>query len=227
MRLANGCRSQHDSTMPTPDCTLTVRRMSIAVLTLVIACGAPAADTPTSAWDADAKSELLDRVAADQSAREQLIAGMRGGITPDSAALSKLAAVDSANTEWLASMVEQHGWPDSAVVGADGASAAFLLVQHADADTAFQASVLRALEAAHRRGVAEGQHVALLSDRLAKARGEPQLYGTQADLQNGRFVLWTVRDSAGLHARRETMGLPPLDVYLRMMDSMYLGTPTP
>ncbi len=191
------------------------------------ACAGPVADKAETPWDADMKRELLRRVAADQAAREQLIASMRTSTTPDSATIAKLSAVDTANTAWLRGMVEQHGWPDRSVIGDDGASAAFLLVQHADRDTAFQARILPALEAAYRRGQAEGQHVALLTDRLARARGEPQVYGTQAVLRGGRRAVSPIRDSIRVDARRATMGLPPLAEYLRVLDSVYLGRPSP
>ena len=86
--------------------------------------------------------------------------------------------------------------------------------------------VLPFLEAAHRRGQAQGQHVALLTDRLARARGEPQIYGTQAALRDGRMTADPIRDSSGVDARRAAMGLQPLAEYLRVLDSVYVGRPT-
>ncbi|MHB1299185.1 MAG: DUF6624 domain-containing protein [Gemmatimonadaceae bacterium] len=203
------------------------RYASLTVFMLVMACGGWRAESAESSWDASLKSELLDRVAADQAARERMVSAMRAGGTPDSTAMAHLATVDSANTAWLQDMIDRHGWPDSTVVGADGASAAFLLVQHADRDTAFQARVLPSLEAAFRRGQAQGQHVALLADRLARARGEPQVYGTQAALRDGRMAVGPIRDSSEVDARRAAMGLPPLAEYLRVLDSIYLGRIAP
>jgi hypothetical protein len=83
------------------------------------------------------------------------------------------------------------------------------------------------LESAHRRGQAQGQHVALLTDRLARARGEPQVYGTQAMLRDGRMAVGPIRDSSGVDARRAAIGLPPLAEYLRVLDSVYVGPPVP
>lgn len=197
----------------------------LLTLTFALACAGP--EDTDARWDASMKRELLDRVAADQAAREQMVSAMRAGSAPDPATVADLAAADSANTAWLQEMVARHGWPDRGRVGDDGASAAFLLVQHADRDTAFQARVLPSLEAAFRRGEAQGQHVALLTDRLARARGEPQVYGTQATLRDGRMVADPIRDSSSVAARRAAMGLPPLAAYLRVLDSIYLGRPVP
>lgn len=197
------------------------------LLSFLTTCAGSGADTETGPWDADTKAELLQRVAADQAVRERVVTAMRAGSAPDSSTMADLAAADSANTAWLQSMVERHGWPDRETIGEDGANAAFLLVQHADRDTAFQARVLPALEAAHRRGQAKGQHVALLTDRIARGRDEPQVYGTQATLRDGRMVPDPIRDSSGVDARRATMGLPPLAEYLRVLDSIYVGRRVP
>lgn len=204
-----------------------LRMAAAIVLSLTIACAGSGAGSTDAPWDANMKADLLQRVEADQAARELMVAAMRAGSTPDSAMVARLSAIDSANVAWLQAMVSRHGWPDRASVGEDGASAAFLLVQHAVRDTAFQARVLPALEAAFRRGQAQGQHVALLTDRLAGARGEPQIYGTQATMRDGRLVLSPLRDSSGVDVRRAQMGLPPLHEYLRVLDSIYTGRRAP
>jgi hypothetical protein len=62
--------------------------------------------------------------------------------------------------------------------------------------------------------------VALLTDRIEVKAGHPQIYGTQLPLQGVRWVLDPIADSAGVDARRKSMGLSPLTVYLRVVDSM-------
>lgn len=172
------------------------------------------------------RSELLRRAAADQSVREQLTRALQAGNQPDSSVIANMLAVDSANTAWLRDAVERRGWPGRSSVGDDGAAAAFLLVQHSDRDTAFQARVLAALEAVYRSGEVQGQEVALLTDRLSGARGKPQVYGTQATVRDGRVVLDPIIDSASVDARRAELGLPPIRDYLRVLDSVYLGKPS-
>ena len=68
---------------------------------------------------------------------------------------------------------------------------------------------------------ANGQVAALLTDRIASARGQPQVFGTQADMIGGRVVLKPILDSANVDARRASMGLPSLKKYLRILDSDY------
>src|SRR5688500_15386197 len=105
----------------------------LAGFLIVLACSGPGSDGSQVPWDASMKKELLDRVAKDQAARDRMVSAMRaGGGAPDSATIAEISAVDSENTAWLEDMVARHGWPDSSTIGKDGASAAFLLVQHAD-----------------------------------------------------------------------------------------------
>jgi hypothetical protein len=197
-------------------------RPAITFLSLmVLACGGTDDRVALAPWDTALTAELLRRVTADQAAREKLVTAMQAGATPDAALFHEVMTIDSSNARWLKETVARHGWPDRDVVGGDGARAAFLLVQHADHDTAFQAAMLPALEAAFRRGQASGQSVALLTDRIAVARKEPQVYGSQTKTTDGRLTFEPIKDSAGVDARRAQMGLPPLAEYRRVLDSVY------
>lgn len=196
------------------------RPVFVALSLLTLGCGAHDRSALTP-WDDALKVELLRRVAADQAGRDRLVAGMQAGTTPDTALFTELMTIDSSNAAWLQEAVARHGWPERDVVGKDGARAAFLLVQHADHDTAFQAAMLPALDAAFRRGQADGQSVALLTDRLAVARKEPQIFGSQTTMTDGRITFEPIADSVGVDARRARMGLPPLNEYRRVLDSVY------
>ena len=188
---------------------------------LALACGPNDQRSALPPWDDALKAELLSRLATDQAARERLVAAMHTGAAPDTALFMELRTIDSSNALWLGDAVARHGWPERDAVGREAARAAFLLVQHADHDTAFQAAMLPALDAAFRRGQAEGQSVALLTDRLAVARGDPQIYGSQTTSRDGRIVFEPIADSAGVDSRRAKMGLPPLSDYMRVLDSVY------
>lgn len=196
------------------------RLTALALSLLALACNTQERSA-LPPWDDTLRAELVRRVATDQAARERIVEALRAGAVPDSALFVEMRGVDSSNALWLRETVARHGWPDRDVVGDEGARAAFLLVQHADHDTAFQAAMLPALEAAFRRGQATGQSVALLTDRLAVARNEPQVYGSQTTTVDGRLTFHPIADSAGVDARRARMGLPPLNEYRRVLDSVY------
>jgi Family of unknown function (DUF6624) len=96
------------------------------------------------------------------------------------------ARIDVANTDRLRAIIAEHGWPGRALVGDDGAEAAWLIAQHADHQLDFQREALALLERAVHDGDASASHLAYLKDRVRMNEGRPQLFGTQvADITNG------------------------------------------
>jgi hypothetical protein len=55
----------------------------------------------------------------------------------------------------------------------------------------------------------------------------PKLYRTQASLLEGRIVLDPIADSINADVRRAQIGLPPLQEYLRKLESVYAPKPSP
>lgn len=159
--------------------------------------------------DEPLRAELLRRARSDQEARE---AAADGDLTDE--VVTALVEVDRANTEWLDAVVRDRGWPGSALVGDDGADAAWLLAQHADARPDLQRRWLVLLRAAAAEGEALPRHVAYLTDRVLLAEGGEQEYGTQLTDQGGRWLPTRLRDPDGVDARRAAVGLEPLEDYL-------------
>lgn len=192
---------------------------------------APAAPSPL---ESALRQDFLARSKNDQAARQKLLSlAKQQGMDLDSKAFKSLAQaelqesrkVDAENRQWLQKVVGQHGWPGRTLVGRDGAHAAWLLVQHADADPAFQKTCLRLMTEA-RTGEVDVADIAYLTDRIRLAEGKPQLYGTQVELKDGRWQVKEVEKPRTLDDRRQRIGLPPIDEYLRSVQEMY-GSPTP
>ena len=169
------------------------------------------------------RQQLLDMVKSDQAARDAwtkvgLKTGQGGQVE-----LERTLAVDAGNLKKLRPIIERQGFPTPAQVGMDGVDAAFLLVQHADADPAFQLQVLPQLEALYKQGFVSGQDVAMLTDRTLRAQGKPQRYGTQyiSDDRHPEMKLQPVEDFAGLDARRASMGMPSLVDYACVLSVAY------
>jgi hypothetical protein len=161
--------------------------------------------------DGELVAELLARVGRDQRARARV---GRGPV--DSRDWVAVEAVDRDNTAWFSTVVQAGGWPARSVVGERAADAAWLLAQHADHDVAFQQQCLALLAQAVAGGEADPAHLAYLTDRVLRAEGKPQRYGTQfwADPDdNGRFVPQPIEDLDGLDQRRRAFGLEPFADY--------------
>jgi lysophospholipase L1-like esterase len=172
----------------------------------------------TDVTDAALREELLARVKLDQAARMKLI---DAGNPPPPKLLDAVQEADDANRAWLKGVIEERDWPGKSLVGEDGAHAAWLLVQHADADLPFQKKCLELLEVAVKQGEATGTDLAYLTDRVLAAEGRKQRYGTQLEQKDGRFVPKPTEDPEGLDARRQELGLMPMAEYVASAERMY------
>ena len=194
----------------------------------LVRCGenAPA---PKGALNRDLQQELLRRYREDQQARTELIDWMKSQKVQAPAqakrqefpAAQKLRAIDRANTQRMKEIVARYGWPGSSLVGKDGANAAWLLVQHADADRAFQRECLRLMEQAAAKGEVSKTDLAYLTDRVLVGEGKKQRYGTQAHEVNGRFEPSPIEDPANVDKRRAEVGLQPLAKYMEQIQKTY------
>jgi hypothetical protein len=138
---------------------------------------------------------------------------------------SAMGEVDHVNTEWLKAIVARHGWPGISQVGMAAAANAWVLVQHADADPAFQLKALRLIEPMLAKGDVDKSNYALLYDRVMVNTAGKQRYGTQMTCRAGKLVPRPIEDEAGLAKRRSEMGLQPMADYLNLMGSLRSGCP--
>lgn len=178
------------------------------------------------------RRELLDMTATDQAVRVQMMQrmkqhGMAIGSRVDAndpkfkslmaTVSAEMSAVDNKNRARLKEIVKAHGWPGVSLVGKDGANAAWLLVQHADADHDFQMNCLELMEAMP-DGEIQKQQIAYLTDRVLVAEKKPQRYGTQMDAE---FQPKPIDDPEHVDERRAEVGLPTLKEYLQKSREMY------
>jgi hypothetical protein len=164
------------------------------------------------------KDELLERLAADQNVRRYFCA------TEDESSARRCLDVDRANTAWLRSVIDSYGWPGIALVGRDGANAAFLIAQHSEDDD-FQRTCLQLIETAVRTDDADPAHLAFLMDRVRLREGRPQVYGTQGAPQpfgsNGPIVPASIEDPDHVDERRSAVGLGPIREHFEELNRTY------
>jgi hypothetical protein len=180
--------------------------------------------------DGETAAVNTEELAIPDSVRQELVRlgvedqSPRQGLTPekmqDSLFLREMLRGDSARTARLKDILEEYGWPDSSRVGNEAASAAFLILQHSPSHE-FQKRLMPVLEGLAERGVVPREEAAMLIDRVLMHDSLPQRYGTQFNMVNGRLILYSVEDETLLEARRTSMGLPPLEDYMRVMEELY------
>jgi hypothetical protein len=100
------------------------------------------------------------------------------------------------------------------VVGSQGNQTIFLVIQHADLATQEKYLPLMA------QSVAEGESspsaLALLQDRILMRQGKKQIYGSQVVFNaQGTKEFYPIEDEAHVNARREKVGLEPIEVYAK------------
>jgi len=179
-----------------------------------------AAHAPAKRVDAGASK------ASDPSLRASLLAmaeqdqAVRNGDW-SAAQMQRMAEVDAAHLTQMRRIVAAHGGlPDVAAVGRDGLAAAWLLVQHADADNALQAKVLETLQPLLARGEIDEQAYVLLTDRVLVGQGKPQRYGSQLIVREGKWTPRPIAEPDTVDVRRSERHQMAMSDYLCLTSAL-------
>lgn len=177
------------------------------------------------------RAELARRVGRDQFVRSTLPdltppGGWTDGVSApvrqylNAAALAEMCAVDRDDTAWLQAEIARRGWPTISRDGKDADQQAWLLVQHADHDPAWQAEILAQLAELAPKGETNPKNYAYLFDRVAMKHGGPQRYGTQGHCVG--VGQWRPFDDepGDLDARRKSVGLPSEADYIAVFKTI-------
>ncbi len=121
---------------------------------------------------------------------------------------------DSVNLIKVKSILDTYGWLGADVVGSQGSSTLFLVIQHSDQTT--QEKYLPMMREAVKNGKAQGSSLALLEDRVALGQGKKQIYGSQvgSDAETNLYYVLPLEDPDNVDKRRASVGLQPLADYL-------------
>jgi hypothetical protein len=173
------------------------------------------------------RMELFRMVAEDQIYRNMLNSWEKAH-GPESSASDEYRAlmedvrrVDAKNTARLKEIVEEDGWPGKSSVGEGAAADAWLLVQHADADRAFQKHCLELMKPMLAENEISRSNYAYLTDRILVSEGRKQFYGTQFTIIDGDFSPEPIEDEANVDKRRKEMGMGTLEEYKQRIRKMY------
>lgn len=153
----------------------------------------------------------------DQTYRGQLEIVQRnyGGDSKEMRDLGKvMAEKDSINLIKVKAIIDKFGWLGPDVIGDDGNSTLFFVIQHSDIVT--QEKYLPIMREAVKNGKAKARSLALLEDRVALRQGKNQIYGSQVvwDMKTNEYYVLPLEDPDNVDARRSQVGLPPLSEYL-------------
>ncbi len=121
---------------------------------------------------------------------------------------------DAANLVKVKAILEKYGWLGEDVVGSEGNSALFLVIQHADQQS--QVKYLPMMREAVKNKKASGSSLALLEDRVALGQGKRQIYGSQIGTNpvTQKQCVLPLDDPDNVDKRRAEVGLQPLAEYI-------------
>ena len=128
---------------------------------------------------------------------------------------------DAENLAKVTTILDQRGWLGPDIVGSDGNSTLFLVIQHADLTT--QEKYLPMMRAAVKEKKAQGSSLALLEDRVALGEGRHPTYGSQIGFNPAtkKYYVLPLDDPDSVDARRATVSLPPLAEYVKHWDIIW------
>lgn len=202
-------RGWHDIALLLRDGDLEALHQDSRWADVVARCRQAQADFLASLEQPGLHDELLEMRRIDQAMR-------RGEDLPELSGKG-MGDIDAVNTARMKEIVAEYGWPTKSLVGEDGARSAWLLVQHADGDPAFQLQCLELMEATP-PGEVSPVDVAYLTDRVLVNEDKKQLYGTQFWMVGGKMVPRPIEDEAGLAARRAELGMISMEEYSAIMN---------
>lgn len=177
-----------------------------------------------SAFDAALAAELL--AMADDETRLAESLRTSGTLARTLAPIDDptFAAQNAAHAERIWELLDDYEmWPGRRLVGEDGATAAWMIVMHAQRDLDLQRRALEHLDLALEFDDVPGLHYATLADRIAMSDGLPQRFGTQlVPTADGRDLeAWPIEEREGLDGRRATLGLEPFAEQLARARAAY------
>jgi hypothetical protein len=130
---------------------------------------------------------------------------------------NRMTDLDKVHSARLKEIVTKYGWPGRTLVGTEAAASAWLMLQHADYDVAFQRMCLELIKKMPPCEV-ENSQFAELTDRVLLNEGKKQLYGTMpVRTKDGTLVPKPIEDEANVDKRRAELGLQPLAEYMRRL----------
>jgi hypothetical protein len=121
---------------------------------------------------------------------------------------------DSINLIKIQKILDERGWLGADVIGRQGNSTLFLVIQHSDIKV--QEKYLPMMREAVAKKKASASSLALLEDRVALRQGKKQIYGSQIGRKpnGGDYYVLPLEDPDNVNKRRVSMGLGTLEAYI-------------
>jgi hypothetical protein len=171
-------------------------------------------------------ADQLDSILVEDQRYRQMLSGVEakyGLRSPEKLSLvNKMRAGDSINILKITSILDKYGWLGPEVIGENGNSCLYVIIQHSDLKT--QETYLPKMRLAVKDGKAKASEMAFLEDRVALRQGKKQIYGTQLRRNDSTLIFYfaPIEDERNVNKRRESVGLGKLEDRAREFGFEYI-----
>lgn len=192
-------------------------------LTVILYFLIPACCFSQTRKECDSLARLLEKIAADdqqfrQSEWDSTIQKYGMNSNEFIELVRKMNLQDSINMSVVGKIIDKYGWLGTGQVSEKANEALFLVLQHAPLES--QLTYLPVLKQAVKSKKAKAADYALLVDRTNMRQGKFQVYGSQLNYDSkGNLHIYPIYDEPGVNKRRKSVGLPPMEAYVKMADS--------
>ncbi|MEO9965518.1 MAG: DUF6624 domain-containing protein [Reichenbachiella sp.] len=116
---------------------------------------------------------------------------------------------DSVHLQFVVSVLAEHGWLGTSVIGKKANISLFLAIQQSPGNEVRE-RYFPLLEASAQRGESDLSQMAMIKDRILVNQKVPQEYGTQWNYVGEQTVLFPLEDVNSVNEKRVSVGLKPL-----------------
>lgn len=139
---------------------------------------------------------------------------------------TNITKTDSLNYYLCSKIINQYGYPTYEIAGVEAIHNFWLVLQHQDRHVLFQDSVLKLMKRELDKNQVSGADYAYLTDRVKINMKEPQIYGTQMELNKDKtsYKSLPLVEPEKVNERRKSVGLGTEEDYIKTMNNRYFGT---
>lgn len=132
--------------------------------------------------------------------------------------IKKMNSQDSINISIVSNIIDKYGWLSKEQISEEANGTLFLVIQHAPLQS--QLKYLPVLKEAVDAKKAKSADYAMLVDRTNMYQGKFQIYGSQFNYDSkGNIHVYPIFNEPYVNKRRKSVGLPPMEEYVKMADT--------
>lgn len=163
------------------------------------------------------RRELLKMV----QIREKLESKLLGNLDKGQKLLVERQELSKTQLLHLCQVIKENGWLTEEIIKSDGVNA-MLYIAANNREFDMQAELLPVMIEASKKGLIEKGYLATVIDNIRVGRGLPQIFGTQAKIQNNVVYIYPLVNESRLNEWRKAYNLPTMADSIKNLERRYV-----